>query len=192
VFDGDVEGVKLDHSSTSVTSLATEEKKLLFGANSVVSCILDTDASGGTLSFELDGQPITFRKNTYTRRGQQAEILENFTNAFERLENTAALYPIVMTCPLDELYEDLEEENRRFKDKQQKEKTVSMGASKPKGDGSSDDGDMTEGDGEITPDQLKKIAKYIDKPVSTLKKMDSKDLHKLWNKVELALEAMRV
>ena len=168
---------------------ASKATKLLIKQNTVVTCIIDTDAEGGTLSFELNGTLLEFKKATYVRRGQQAETLSGFINVFERLENTTAVYPIVMTCPLDELYEELEEENRKFKDKQTKKDVTRPTKAEPDTDSSSEE---EEEDEQITPQQLKQMAKFAKMPVSALKKQEDSDLRKLWKKVQIELEAMRV
>eukprot|EP00750_Incisomonas_marina_P014138 INCI17609.11.p1 GENE.INCI17609.11~~INCI17609.11.p1 ORF type:complete len:5029 (+),score=1065.32 INCI17609.11:298-15384(+) len=173
---------------------ADKNSNLFFGQNSIVTCIIDTDAEGGTLSFELNGQPIKFRKNSFMRRGQAAEILENFVSVFERLENTTAVYPAVMTCPLDEFYEELEQENRRFKDKQKKKEAPGLGdRNKQDRNQDSDSSDEEEEEEEeITPQQLKQMAKFAKMSVSALKKLEDKEVRKLWKKVQIELEAMRV
>ncbi len=83
---------------------------LLFGQNSVVSVILDTETEGGTLSFEVDGVPLKFVLNSFRGDG---DVVTSFNSLFERME-AQSLYPVLTTCPVDGFYAELEEECRKF------------------------------------------------------------------------------
>jgi hypothetical protein len=41
------------------------------------------------------------------------DVVASFSSVFERME-AQSLYPVVMTCPVDDFYAELEEESRKF------------------------------------------------------------------------------
>ena len=67
------------------------EPAALFGRGSRVTMVLDTDAEGGTLAFEVDGQRLRNPKDGATE----------LTNIFAMLGSNQ-LYPCLNLCPLDE------------------------------------------------------------------------------------------
>ena len=115
--DAGVEVKPATAGQDAVADAEEEKPGVFFGAGKVLTCVLDSDAEGGTLSFECDGHPLRFRNNVPTHRraaaGLDGDVLDKFTNVFERLDKATAVCPVVSVCPMDEQYERLEAANKR-------------------------------------------------------------------------------
>lgn len=67
----------------------------LLSQGTVVTCVLDTDAEGGTLSFEVGGKVVRFKNllppKQRAKAGLEDDVLEKFTGVYELLDKATAV-----------------------------------------------------------------------------------------------------
>ena len=82
-------------SGITTTDAATTQTPAI-SQGTVVTCVLDTDAEGGTLSFELGGKVVRFKNmlppHQRAKVGLEDDVVEKFMGVYELLDKATAVY----------------------------------------------------------------------------------------------------